>query len=60
MVALNSEGVNTYIGLPMNIVAVTVFVPVVGSFSVTRFSLRNYIMANHFGTLALTAVQGSS
>jgi riboflavin transporter FmnP len=54
---LNSEGVNTYIGLPMNIVAVTVFVLVVWFFLRHRFSLRNYIMATILGTLALTAVQ---
>ena len=54
---LNSDGVNTYIGLPMNIVAVTVFVLVVWFFLRHRFSLRNYIMATILGTLALTAVQ---
>jgi riboflavin transporter FmnP len=53
---LNSEGVNTYIGLPMNIVAVTVFVLVLWFFLRHQFSLRNYIMAAIFGTLALTAV----
>ena len=54
---LNSDGVNTYIGLPMNIIAVTVFVLVLWFFLRHRFSLRNYIMATILGTLALTAVQ---
>ena len=53
---LNSDGVNTYIGLPMNIVAVTVFVLVLWFFLRHRFSLRGYIMATILGTLALTAV----
>ena len=42
---LNSDGVNTYIGLPMNILTVTVFVLVLWFFLRHRFSLRNYIMA---------------
>ncbi|WP_276420530.1 ECF transporter S component [Lactococcus garvieae] len=54
---LNSDGVNTYIGLPMNIIAVSVFVLVLWFFLRHRFSLRNYIMATILGTLALTAVQ---
>ncbi|MFK4934801.1 ECF transporter S component [Lactococcus garvieae] len=54
---LNSDGVNTYIGLPMNIIAVTVFVLVLWFFLRHRFSLCNYIMATILGTLALTAVQ---
>lgn len=53
---LNSDGVNTYIGLPMNIVAITVFVLVLWFFLRQKFSLRNYILAALFGTLALTAV----
>ena len=54
---LNSDGVNTYIGLPMNIIAVSVFVLVLWFFLRHRFRLRNYIMATILGTLALTAVQ---
>ncbi|MFQ6323214.1 ECF transporter S component [Lactococcus garvieae] len=54
---LNSDGVNTYIGLPMNIIAVSVFVLVLWFFLRHRFSLRNYIMATILGTLALTTVQ---
>ncbi len=53
---LNSDGVNTYIGLPMNIVAVTVFVLVLWFFLRHKFSLRHYIMATISGTLAITAV----
>lgn len=54
---LNSDGVNTYIGLPMNILTVTVFVLVLWFFLRHRFSLRNYIMAAILGTLALTVLQ---
>lgn len=54
---LNSEGVSTYIGLPMNILTVTVFVLVLWFFLRHRFSLRNYIMAAILGTLALTVLQ---
>ncbi|WP_368733196.1 ECF transporter S component, partial [Halomonas borealis] len=36
---LNSDGVNTYIGLPMNILTVTVFVLVLWFFLRHRFSL---------------------
>ena len=53
---LNSQGVNTYIGLPMNFVAVAVFVLVLWFFLRNKFTLRNYIFSTILGTFALTIV----
>ncbi|MFC4652594.1 ECF transporter S component [Lactococcus nasutitermitis] len=53
---LDNQGVNTWIGLPMNFVAVAVFVVILWIFLRKKFSLKNYILAAVVGTLALTAV----
>ncbi|MDR0297341.1 MAG: ECF transporter S component [Streptococcaceae bacterium] len=52
---LNSQGVNTWIGLPMNMVAVAVFMLLFWVFLRNKFSLRNYLLGAILGTLALTA-----
>lgn len=53
---LNSQGVNTFIGLPMNFLAITVFMLAIWLFLKNKFSVKGYILATIVGTIALTAV----
>ena len=51
---LNSQGVNTYIGLPMNIVALGVFVIVFGLIWKKERSTLRFLLASLAGTIGLT------
>ena len=52
---LNSQGVNTYIGLPMNIVALGVFVIAFGLIWKKERSTLRFLLASLAGTVGLTA-----
>ena len=52
---LNSQGVNTYIGLPMNIVALGVFVIVFGLIWKKERSTLRFLLASLAGTIGLTS-----
>ena len=52
---LNSQGVNTYIGLPMNIVALGVFVIVFGLIWKKERSTLRFLLASLVGTIGLTS-----
>lgn len=49
-----NQGVNTYIGLPMNFVAVAVFMTIVWFFLRKQFSTLRFILAGVLATLSLT------
>ena len=50
---LNNQGINTWIGLPMNFVAVSVFMPVIWFFLRQKFTIKSFILASILGTVAL-------
>lgn len=51
---LNFEGVNTWVGMPMNVVALGLFVTVFAFVWKKRQTLRNYIVAAVIATVVLT------
>lgn len=51
---LNNEGVNTYIGLPMNILALGIFVALFALIWKNKQSGKTFLMASVLGSLALT------
>ena len=53
---LNNQGASTWIGLPMNFIAVAVFIVIFWLFLHRKFSIANYILATAVGTIALTVV----
>lgn len=53
---LNNQGVGTYIGLPMNMVMIAVFVLAFGLFWKKSPGTKNFILAGLVGTLASTLV----
>ena len=53
---LNNQGVNTYIGLPMNIVAFAVFVLAIAFVWQKKRNIRNYLLASGLATLSMTLV----
>lgn len=53
--ALNGHGVETLIGLPINIVAILVFVIFFAFFWEKKRNLTSYLLASFLGTLGLTA-----
>ena len=52
---LNSQGVNTYIGLPMNIIALGVFVIAFGLIWKKECSTLRFLLASLAGTIGLTS-----
>ncbi|GBG97197.1 ECF transporter S component [Lactococcus termiticola] len=51
-----NQGVTTIIGLPMNFIAVTVFMVIIWFFLKKDFSMKKYILSGLLATIALTAV----
>ncbi|OFI46078.1 ECF transporter S component [Floricoccus penangensis] len=51
---LNNEGVNTWIGLPMNILAIGMFVTIFAFISKRDFTRQRYIVASICATVAMT------
>lgn len=49
-----NDGVNTYVGLPMNFVAIMVFIIIVWLFIHDKFSIIKYIVGSVIATLAMT------
>ncbi|MGT2906784.1 ECF transporter S component [Streptococcus dentiloxodontae] len=52
---LNFEGVNTWVGMPMNVIALGLFVTAFALLWKNKQTLRNYILAGIVGTVVLTA-----
>lgn len=52
---LNNEGVNTYIGLPMNMVSLAIFVTIFALIWKNRQNIRSFVVASLLASLALTA-----
>ena len=51
-----NQGLNTWIGLPMNFIACAVFMTILWFFLKKNFTLQRFIIAGVVATLALTAV----
>lgn len=54
-VFLNNSGPSTLIGLPMNVIALGIFVVALAFIWLKRPSLKTYVLASFVGTLGLTA-----
>ncbi|MDR1606353.1 MAG: ECF transporter S component [Streptococcaceae bacterium] len=52
---LNNEGVNTWIGLPLNIVAVGTFILVFALFFKKESTTKSYVIGSSLATIAMTA-----
>lgn len=52
---LNNEGVSTWIGLPLNIVAVGAFLLIFAFFIKKDYTTKTYVLGSVFATLAMTA-----